>query len=122
MLSTLFAVPLLQFIPLWVCVPLSILLGTIMWLSHWPGKKATPKSVRASHFRPDLVPADITTIVIGSGSGGCACANLLAQSGQKVLLLEQHYRTGGCTHTFREEVRHFRFFEIGTSLTYFFIS
>ena len=43
------------------------------------------------------------TIVIGSGSGGCACANLLSQSGQKVLVLEQHVdRTGGCTHTFRD--------------------
>ena len=38
------------------------------------------------------------------GSGGCACANLLAQSGQRVLLLEQHEeRTGGCTHSFRQE-------------------
>lgn len=39
----------------------------------------------------------------GSGSGGIACANLLAQSGQRVLILEQHTRTGGCTHSFREE-------------------
>jgi len=35
---------------------------------------------------------------------GCACANLLAQSGQRVLILEQHPdRTGGCTHSFRLE-------------------
>jgi len=37
-------------------------------------------------------------------SGGSSCANVLAQSGQRVLLLEQHEeRTGGCTHTFRIE-------------------
>lgn len=40
--------------------------------------------------------------MIGSGSGGSTCANLLAQSGQRVLLLEQHSVTGGCTHSFRE--------------------
>ena len=40
--------------------------------------------------------------MIGSGSGGSTCANLLAQSGQRVLVLEQHSVTGGCTHSFRE--------------------
>lgn len=48
------------------------------------------------------MPKDLDTIVIGSGSGGSSCSNILAQSGQRVLLLEQHEeRTGGCTHTFR---------------------
>ncbi|KAL3915009.1 MAG: hypothetical protein SGILL_005846 [Bacillariaceae sp.] len=61
--------------------------------------------VRASKFSPDLVPSvPLDAIVIGSGAGGCACSNLLAQAGKKVLLLEQHEeRTGGCTHTFRIE-------------------
>lgn len=58
---------------------------------------------RADHFRPDLVPPNLDTIVIGSGSGGSCCANLLAQSGQRVLVLEQHSVTGGCTHSFREQ-------------------
>jgi len=49
------------------------------------------------------VPSNIDTIVIGSGSGGSTVANLLAQSGQRVLVLEQHSVTGGCTHSFREE-------------------
>ncbi|KAL7530459.1 hypothetical protein ACHAXR_003509, partial [Thalassiosira sp. AJA248-18] len=60
------------------------------------------KAIRASHFSPDKVPSNLDTIVIGSGSGGSSCSNILAQSGQRVLLLEQHEeRTGGCTHTFR---------------------
>jgi all-trans-retinol 13,14-reductase len=59
---------------------------------------------RAVAFRPELVPKELDTIVIGSGSGGSTCANLLAQSGQRVLVLEQHPdRTGGCTHSFREQ-------------------
>jgi hypothetical protein len=69
------------------------------------------KPERACAFAPHLVPTTdkagkrivIDTIVIGSGSGGCAAANLLAQSGQTVLILEQHVtRTGGCTHSFRD--------------------
>ena len=58
--------------------------------------------MRASPFSPEKIPNNLDTIVIGSGSGGSSCSNILAQSGQRVLLLEQHEeRTGGCTHTFR---------------------
>jgi len=81
----------------------------VRFFRSWPASRAIRTAddlkrrvVRASAFRPELVPASVDTVVIGSGSGGCACANLLAQSGQKVLVLEQHPdRTGGCTHTFR---------------------
>ena len=73
-----------------------------LWLSRWPGNNVKVKPIRASRFSPDKVPENIDTIVIGSGSGGSSCSNILAQSGQRVLLLEQHEeRTGGCTHTFR---------------------
>lgn len=76
----------------------------MIWFFHWPGRHAKITPMRASKFSPDLVPKKLDTIVIGSGSGGCACSNLLAQAGQKVLLLEQHEeRTGGCTHTFHLE-------------------
>ena len=43
------------------------------------------------------------TIVIGSGIGGLAAASLIAQDGQTVLVLEQHWAPGGCCHTFTSD-------------------
>ena len=40
-------------------------------------------------------------VVIGAGIGGLVCANLLAKSGLRVLLAEQHYMVGGYCSTFR---------------------
>ena len=59
---------------------------------------------RASRFTPDSIPANLDTIVIGSGPGACTCANLLAHQRRhkKVLVLEQHAVTGGGTHSFHE--------------------
>lgn len=75
----------------------------IVWLTcTWP-KVRPAQFQRADHFHPERLPKKkIDTIVIGSGIGGSTCANLLAQSGQVVLVLEQHEVTGGCTHSFRE--------------------
>ena len=39
-------------------------------------------------------------IIIGSGAGGLTAAVALAQVGKKVLVLEQHDRPGGWTHSF----------------------
>src|SRR5512144_1362290 len=46
---------------------------------------------------------DVDTIVIGSGAGGLTAAVALARSGQKVLVLEQHYLPGGWCHSFSLE-------------------
>jgi all-trans-retinol 13,14-reductase len=87
----------------WIFV-LPITLFCLWFLWPLPSSKIRSKDlhpIRASPFSPDRVPKGrIDTIVIGSGSGGCAAANLLAQAGQRVLILEQHDRTGGCTHSF----------------------
>lgn len=40
-------------------------------------------------------------IIIGSGLAGLTSAALLAQLGNRVLVLEQHYYIGGCAHTFK---------------------
>src|SRR5689334_2044144 len=43
---------------------------------------------------------DYDAIIIGSGAGGLTTAVALANAGQKVLVLEQHYVAGGWCHSF----------------------
>lgn len=45
-------------------------------------------------------------VVIGSGLGGLTSANILARSGRKVLLLEQHYKLGGLATWFKRPGGH----------------
>ena len=54
-----------------------------------------------SHTRGPDKSYDV--VVIGAGIGGLICANLLAQAGLKVLLVEQHYMVGGYCSTFRRQ-------------------
>lgn len=42
-------------------------------------------------------------IVVGSGLGGLTTAALLAERGQRALVLERHYVVGGFTHVFRRK-------------------
>lgn len=46
---------------------------------------------------------DYDTIVVGSGAGGLSAAVSLAQSGQRVLVCEQHEVPGGWSHSFTLE-------------------
>eukprot|EP00735_Rhodelphis_limneticus_P004105 TRINITY_DN1565_c0_g1::TRINITY_DN1565_c0_g1_i1::g.28112::m.28112 TRINITY_DN1565_c0_g1::TRINITY_DN1565_c0_g1_i1::g.28112 ORF type:complete len:622 (+),score=202.41,sp/Q5BLE8/RETST_DANRE/38.16/1e-113,NAD_binding_8/PF13450.1/5.1e-12,DAO/PF01266.19/2e-05,DAO/PF01266.19/0.012,FAD_binding_2/PF00890.19/9e-07,Amino_oxidase/PF01593.19/0.00027,Amino_oxidase/PF01593.19/6.1e+02,Thi4/PF01946.12/0.00032,HI0933_like/PF03486.9/0.0063,HI0933_like/PF03486.9/1.7e+03,HI0933_like/PF03486.9/9.8e+02,FAD_binding_3/PF01 len=99
---------------------LSILLGALVAFGFWVflerKKKHLPKHFK--HFKVQTVkhqddntrdaykqykvPEDIDAIVIGSGIGGMMCAGLLARVGKKVVVLEQHYVAGGCTHAFED--------------------
>ncbi len=89
LLSPLMA-PITVLLPQWVLIILFAVIPFYLWLSYWPGRHAKLVPIRASAFSPDKVPSNLDTIVIGSGSGGSSCSNILAQSGQRVLLLEQH--------------------------------
>lgn len=69
-------------------------------MEQWDSHLGDCIKYEAKAVDPDMV---WDAIVIGSGIGGLTTASLLAQRGQKVLVLEQHWAAGGCTHTFESE-------------------
>ena len=94
------------------CAVLSVL-GRIIYLKTHQGKtqprgykpftKTTSNNSIRDSFKERKIPANIDTIVIGSGISGLYLAASLARNGQKVLVLEQHYVAGGCTHVFQDK-------------------
>ena len=60
------------------------------------------KDYTKNRYSRNKVPVYLDTIIIGSGIGGLTTASLLAKSGKRVLVLEQHYVAGGSTHVFEE--------------------
>jgi len=42
-------------------------------------------------------------VVIGSGFGGLACAQLLSKAGRSVLVLEAHWQPGGCMQSYQRK-------------------
>ena len=46
-------------------------------------------------------------MILGSGIGGMTTAAIMAKSGKKVLVLEQHDQAGGACHTFKEKGKEF---------------
>jgi all-trans-retinol 13,14-reductase len=60
-------------------------------------------SIDRDRYSKKKIPKNIDAIVIGSGIGGLSTAAFLAKVGKKVLVLEQHYIAGGCTHSFEEK-------------------
>ncbi|XP_078280587.1 all-trans-retinol 13,14-reductase-like [Rhinoraja longicauda] len=63
----------------------------------------TRDKILKREFIRDRVPAHLDAIVIGSGIGGLTVASVLAKAGKRVLVLEQHEKAGGCSHTFTEK-------------------
>lgn len=51
----------------------------------------------------DRIPPALDAVVIGSGIGGLTAAALLSKAGKRVLVLEQHDKAGGCTHTYQNK-------------------
>lgn len=51
-------------------------------------------------FAESKVPKDLDYVVVGAGMSGLTTAGILAKMGHKVVVLEQHDRCGGGSHTY----------------------
>lgn len=58
--------------------------------------------INRDRYSKKKIPDNLDAIIIGSGIGGLSTGAFLSKSGHKVLVLEQHYIAGGCTHSFDE--------------------
>ena len=92
--------------------------GRTLPRGYSPFTKALPVQGRETDairdtFKVHKVPENLDAIVIGSGISGLYLAASLARVGRRVLVLEQHYVAGGCTHVFEDKG-----FEFDTGLHY----
>jgi len=105
-----------------------IILFIVLWYSYiYLYKKKIPREykkvekISVNHINENIrdgynkkkIPKNLDTIIIGSGIGGLTVAGLLSRIGKKVLVLEQHYIAGGCTHSFEDHG-----FEFDTGIHY----
>ncbi len=71
---------------------------------HAPLVLSPPNDCRSCHTYASQAPCTHTenydVVVIGAGGGGLSAATKLAKEGENVLLIEQHYKPGGCMVTF----------------------
>jgi hypothetical protein len=58
------------------------------------------RGICTDRYSSSKVPENLDVIIIGSGMSGLTCGAILARTGKRVLVLEQHDRTGGGTHTY----------------------
>jgi all-trans-retinol 13,14-reductase len=64
-------------------------------------KSLEPSALRIGRrYRAARLNGPYDALVIGSGIGGLTTAALLAELGQRVAVLEQHYTAGGATHSY----------------------
>jgi len=82
-------------------IVLCFCLCSLLWLSYPAYQPPVLRKVRNSdRFSRDKIPKEVDAIVIGSGMSGMTAASVLARSGKRVLVLEQHYVAGGGCHMF----------------------
>ncbi|OQS06625.1 hypothetical protein THRCLA_01337 [Thraustotheca clavata] len=65
-------------------------------------QRPTRMPIIQDRYLKSKVPKQLDAIVVGSGVGGLGAAAILSSMGWRVLVLEQHDRAGGATHTFED--------------------
>ena len=68
-----------------------------------PKGRLTIRDCTRDPFKEKAVPPDVDYVIVGSGMGSLYCAALLSKAGKRVVVLEQHYVAGGCTHSFLDQ-------------------
>ncbi|KAJ8604692.1 hypothetical protein CTAYLR_006550 [Chrysophaeum taylorii] len=107
-----------MWIVVWVVVVVVgvLVVDAILFRPLRPGAKRS-RSLGKVPFAAAKVPRRVDTVVIGSGQGGLSCGSVLAQFGEKVVVVEQHEVSGGGAHCFAVEGRSKWRFDAGHHIT-----